>query len=578
MRERHTAFLVSWLEDETLFSLASRLHKLWGYPLAGSTTQILFGHHRGGSQHDFPTHLTEFAQNTEGLLGNAVEITKTRTLYKYYRTFLDEAERQDLIDALCGHSLGHLKFRLGLLTSRFRANHPLKACPLCMQADVERLGVAYWHLTHQYPGVWICSIHHVPLRESRLKSSGVERFLWHLPDSQYFRSWSRATQRAFSQCEARLEHLGTLIIDLVAARERSPLKQSVLHRCYDAALAEKDYLTPAGNRRQKLIAEDFLDYAGALQNIPEFNALPKTVEEAKTQVGRLLRPMHSGTHPIRYFMLIDWLYGDAQRFLQRYGQMENANSAPTPGRQQTIPRKPPNIPAATIRKLVETEHYSMRKLARHLQVDVATAMAWAASCGIEASRRAKVLKPELRSRLIKALQRGMDKAQVAQQYGVAVVTITTTLRTIPGLHAQWQAARFEKARRKARKAWEKVIHRYADLGTKYLRSLEPAAYAWLYRNDRVWLQAHAIPALSSAGSGKSHVRWDERDWRLSHQVQEVVLKLRAEHPHERLYLWQIYQEIPELKAKLNVLDRLPMTRRRLDAALKPQNEASDLFG
>jgi hypothetical protein len=577
MQERHTAFLVDWLEDETLFSLASRHHKLWGYLLAGSTTQILFGHFRGGSQHDFPTHLTEFAQNTEGLLGNALEIAKTRTLYKYYRTFLDEGERQDFLDALCGHSLGHLKFRLGLLTSRFRANHPLKACPLCMQADVERDGVAYWHLTHQYPGVWICPAHHVPLRESRLKSSGVERFLWHLPDSQYFRPWSRTTQRAFSQCENRLKKLGALIIDLVEARARSPLQQETLHRCYDAALADKGYLTPSGNRRQTLIAEDFLDHADGLQNIPEFNTLPETVEEAKAQVGRLLRPMRSGTHPIRHFLLINWLYGDAQAFLQRYRQMEKTTVVPTQGRQPTASRRPPTIPAAEIRRLVKTEHYSMRKLASHLQVDVATAMAWAASCGIESTRRAKVLKPELRARLIKTLKRGTDKAEAAQRYGVAVVTITTTLRTIPGLHAQWQEARFEKARRKARKAWEKVIQRYADLGTKYLRSLEPAAYAWLYRNDRIWLQAHAVPALSSASPSKPNVRWDERDWRLSHQVQEVVLQLRATRPHKTIHLWQIYQEIPELKAKLNVLDRLPMTRRRLDAALKHQNKASDLF-
>lgn len=158
MQEQQAAFLVPWLEDETVFSLVSRLHKLWGYPLAGNTTQILFGHHQGGSQHDFPTRLTEFAQSTKGLLGSATNIVQKHTLYKYYRTFLDEPERQELADALYGHSLAHLKLRLGLLTSRLRANHPLKACPLCMQADVEQHGVAYWHLTHQYPGVWICPV------------------------------------------------------------------------------------------------------------------------------------------------------------------------------------------------------------------------------------------------------------------------------------------------------------------------------------------------------------------------------------------------------------------------------------
>ncbi|WP_018609778.1 TnsD family Tn7-like transposition protein [Uliginosibacterium gangwonense] len=576
MQEQQVVFLVPWLEDETVFSLASRLHKLWGYPLAGSTTQILFGHHRGGSQHDFPTRLTEFAQNTKGLLGSATDIAKTHTLYKYYRIFLDEPECQDFVDALCGHSLAHFKLKLGLLTSRFRANHPLKACPLCMQADVERHGVAYWHLTHQCPGVWICPLHHIPLRESRLKSSGAERFLWHLPDSRQFRAWSSATQRAFIKCEDRLAHLGALIIDLVNAQVRGHLQIEQLQRCYDAALADKNYLTPAGKRRQRLIAEDFLTYVEGLHKIPEFATLPITVEEAQTQVSRLLRPMRSGTHPIRHFLLIDWLYGDAGAFLQRYGQMQQVSVFPS-GRQQAYSQTLPETPATEIHRLVDVEHYSMRRLASHLQVDITTAMVWAARCGIVVHRRAKVLKPELHARLVKALQRGMDKAEAAQRYGLAVVTITKILRTTPMLHAQWQAARFEKAQRKARKDWEKAIQRYAKLGTKYLRSIEPTTYAWLYRNDRIWLQAHAIPALSSAKSSKPHVRWDERDRCLSHQVKDAVLKIKTEHPHKKLRLWQIYQEVPELKAKLNALDRLPLTRKCLDVALKHQGETRDLF-
>jgi hypothetical protein len=45
-----------------------------------------------------------------------------------------------------GDTLAHFKLRLGILTSRFRANHPLKACVVCMAADRNRFGWAYWHL------------------------------------------------------------------------------------------------------------------------------------------------------------------------------------------------------------------------------------------------------------------------------------------------------------------------------------------------------------------------------------------------------------------------------------------------
>lgn len=55
-----------WLPDETFFSLVSRYHAVSGNRLAAHTNLALFGVHRGGSQHDFPTHLTNFTTRTEG--------------------------------------------------------------------------------------------------------------------------------------------------------------------------------------------------------------------------------------------------------------------------------------------------------------------------------------------------------------------------------------------------------------------------------------------------------------------------------------------------------------------------------
>src|SRR3546814_4771453 len=46
-----------------------------------------------------------------------------------------------------------------LLTSRFRANHPLKACPACMTKDLDDHQTTYWRLDHQFPGVWHCPVH-----------------------------------------------------------------------------------------------------------------------------------------------------------------------------------------------------------------------------------------------------------------------------------------------------------------------------------------------------------------------------------------------------------------------------------
>lgn len=155
-------------------------------------------------------------------------------------------------------------------------------------------------------------------------------------------------------------------------------------------------------------------------------------------------------------------------------------------------------------------------------------------------------------------------------------TVTRVMRTEPGLQDAWHRTRYLAAQERARSSWLSVLHAHGSLGTKYLRSLDPANYAWLYRNDRTWLQSQTAPRVAKlGGSGLSTVRWDERDAELCKQVERVALMLQAEQGLRGLKLWQLYQHIPELKAKLAALDRLPLTRRAIERALRPGREDKD---
>jgi hypothetical protein len=133
------AFL-AWLPGETLFSLVSRHHCFSGHALSGSTCQQFFGHSRSGSQHDLPSRLAQFVERTDGCFGNVEQIPKIHTLLAYYGAFVPQAELQNAIACMAGDSVAHLKLRLGILTSRFRANHPLKSCEACMAEDRSAFG------------------------------------------------------------------------------------------------------------------------------------------------------------------------------------------------------------------------------------------------------------------------------------------------------------------------------------------------------------------------------------------------------------------------------------------------------
>ncbi|MGQ7705913.1 TnsD family Tn7-like transposition protein, partial [Streptococcus suis] len=82
-----------------------------------------------------------------------------------------------------------------------------------------------------------------------------------------------------------------------------------LHEIYRPKLLQRGWLTSAGNLRTAPIATDFLAHCQSFRHVAEFTALAEDETDMVTQVGRLLRPPRSGTHPLRHLLLIHWLFG-----------------------------------------------------------------------------------------------------------------------------------------------------------------------------------------------------------------------------------------------------------------------------
>lgn len=516
-----------------------------------------------------------FAERTGYMLGESEKIARERTLLKYYGRFLPGEDEQDAVAALCGDSVAHLKYKLGLLTSRFRANHPLKACELCMLDDVREHGWSYWHLEHQFPGVWWCQKHDLLLRESLLKSTGVERFLWHLPDVKVLRVWPQEIVASVTLSKHRFTSVARTTVELVANTVLGELTSDRLYKTYQHKLTLRGWLTSGGNLRLAEVAASFLEYASPLRALPEFKALPATQEEAVAQVGRLLRPLRGGTHPIRHILLIDWLFGGAHSFLDVVrspdAESPSQRAAETSSENVDDPRK------ARLRELLVEEGKSARSAASEVGIDTATAMVWAAQLGIQVTRRPKILKNGQRAKLIAMLQIGTDKKAVADSMRVSIQTVTQVLRSEIGLHLVWHQARQDQARHEMRGEWQGLLATYMGLGTKLIREMRPDVYAWLYRNDRGWLDRNQPPRNRSTTSpGTPRAPWRQRDLDLSSRIEAAALAIYETDKTSRIHLGRIVQQVPELQAKLSALDRLPLTsallKRIVGRRPKPQSD------
>ena len=574
-----SAPFMAWLPDETFFSLCSRHHRLWGYATSGQSAELLFGRRQAGTQHDFPNSLGEFERRTSGCLGTAGTLASTRTLLRYYRPFLAPNEVTHAVERMRGRSVAYLKASMGLLASGFRANHPLKACPTCMQVDFEKEGWTYWHLQHQFPGVWICPWHTDPLFVSTIKSTGVSRFGWHLPSrEQLVRGW-RALRPGSEEALRRIAHLSISLVERNA--DDGWLRLERLQSLLVAQAARRGWITAAGSLRLKQAAPDYLSHCARFREVAEFDALAHTLAQAQTHIGRLLR-YQTDTHPLRLVLAIDWLFDNVEDFIaadeNRSTDDCGADNASMSGHSITTAR------AASRERFVELLHsgHTATSAARHLGIAVSTAIPWAVAEGVRIKRRPKTVADEIWAKLVKDLRRGTDKADTAARHGVSIATVIRVLRSEVGLHAIWKTARAAKSRAAARKTWMSLLATHPGLGSKFLRAIKPAAYAWLYRNDRVWLTEHAPRGLARSPSPrKNTVRRDGLDETLSLAVRQAVLLLAQDLSPKMPRLWQIYQAVPELRPKLKVLHRLPLTKRALDDALtrrrSPREKNQDLF-
>lgn len=566
MAERQTPHaLPDWLPDETLYSLVSRHHRLAGNRLASQTCLELFGHRRLGSQHDFPNRLSALCIRTGGRLGTAEVLALQRTLLPFYLPLQTASDAEDAVASLLGDTQGMLKFRLGILTSRFRANHPLKACPQCMKVDKASHGVAYWRLMHQYPGVWICRMHGSTLQQSTAKFNGVARFDWVLPESHPL---SPPAAHPLTGLEhAALTQFASLAQGLAELPVGTRISSIELARTYRTALVARHHMNDANSKlKVSDLGHGFCKAIAPLRVIQELQALPETSAEATPQLTRWLGMPRGGTHPIRHLAIIYWLFEDWQNFWSLHQRLSSSGAGPSShnAHRDCTPR--PDLDRSKLIELLD-QGASITKCATTLGIDVKTAMAWAAQAGRQTKRRPKSLKGDSLKQLVEMLRDGADKADAAQRFGISVGTVTQILRSEVGLQAQWHQARHMSAQRQARSAWTSASASAESPGVKTIRGLQPAAYAWLYRNDKLWLIEQCRLLKQPCMPKKRHrVDWHKRDIELSADVRRVVEELKAQSSRQRIKLWQLCQLLPNLKAKIGALDKLPLTAEAIRAA------------
>ena len=161
--------------DELLYSVIARTAYHYGY---WSPTQLLlplFGSREVIAVPDLPSNLAALAARTFEAWGlSAEEIAVRHTLLGYYTHFQGSRVRQDILASMYERG-GFNQVRLGICAGSAVSPKRFRLCLQCHEEGRMQYGEAYWHRSHQLPGVLVCDRHGVVLHETSVPFRPVGR-------------------------------------------------------------------------------------------------------------------------------------------------------------------------------------------------------------------------------------------------------------------------------------------------------------------------------------------------------------------------------------------------------------------
>lgn len=406
-----------------------------------------------------------------------------------------------------------LKMRLGLIASSLERYVRVRFCPACLVEDDQQHGQAYWHRVHQLPGVWICPHHVQPLsiiEPAWIRDKATRCFL---PTDDELHAHALALEVSALQRDT-LYRLAALSLSALY-RDSAPLQPDMVQQNLLRGAQVRALVSSNGRLRLKPLAEMLVIYFKALPSTGEFSRLcPVSSKQAPSWVLKLLRKPRGAHHPLHYLVLADALG-------LNFDLLAVERSVPVPTSRSIAKTETAKIGGLT-QTLEEmySKGRSLRQIAAVTGVSVSTLHVYAVQLGLSVRARPSILLPVLRAQIRDQLIAGKAFSEIATDCGVSLTSVYRVLRMETGLKDMLSGLRVERDRenRRLRFTMERGGNTTAQACTDY---------AWLYRNDRVWLKGEVQRIEKIARKRTAAIDWPGLDRELSLRIRECVSSLRA---------------------------------------------------
>lgn len=554
------------LPDELLYSWLGRFALLNALGSSRDSVDRIFGSRTAVPAIDLPSRLQSVLHQLGDWLPFQTidQLLDIGTLLPYHRAFLTEACYVKVREILIHGDGRGLKTLMGRVANRFGANPSLRFCAKCIADSVACHGSPYWARQHQLPGVSCCALHRVQLRYHPPLHLRIDRQRFIIPTE-----WNSAHPSI--QADAQQLRFASLSQDLLTAALQ-PLDTQQRAAAYRHAAHEIGFRKRLGQTDHEGLAQAVRDGFDDFRHFEHRDRLLAPASYPLAWVRDLIERPARAVHPICHLLLIDFLFGSVARFAKACSEVQIETPAP---KCQTLPSslaRPRTQGDAEREALLRDTSLSCRQVADLIDKNVTTVVTLRRSRGIPIRERRKSVSDSCIEILRNELASGRSPKSVAAHCGVSLSTVYR-IRTQYASSSQTHCSlTLLRDTAELRLRWLRALSLHKLDGVTEVRSAAPAAYAWLYRYDRVWLLSTTL-TVRKRRTGGVRLDWAQRDADCCEQVRARATALRNLVPPRRITKTQLLRPLGEAMFLQNKR-RLPL----LVALLDQISESPESFG
>lgn len=567
------------MPDELWYSACARFTDRMSFGTETGPMLALHGSRYAVASVDLPLRLcATLSQLPAGHPCTVDTVIDCHTLLPFYGPFLLTTRYQEVRRYMEDGSKSSARVRCGACTNRVRPPKFFRSCPECDRLNREKFGETHWRRLFQLPGVEVCPIHAIFLEPSDLRLDPLsDRHTYRSAESRHLGTMVHSIDRQDPNHQSLLNLANDS--DWLLGQEHLNPGLDFIKRRYREVLTENGYATRIGSVRMDDLRRHVVGFYGPSLLDSLQCGLPP--ESGDGWLGNLLRKANTAAAPLRHLLLLRALGVGLERFFfpkrftktstgvsnpsgpwaclnpvcVRHGefsisraeeqpadrnganhlavrcphcgfayQVKNGEEAPTRA-NRVIDYGP--IWTDTLKKKWADSKFTLRQIASALGTDPKTIKNWAAKLGLRFPRAGK--RPVTRRGLYVPQRR--DRESSIQ------------------IH---------------RKAWVDLRRQMPKAGTKEIRSRAPGVYAWLYRNDRSWLEQHRPRRLPPAVT-LVHVDWPKRDMELAGSIATAVHRLKNPHAKpQRVTITAIGRALGKQALFEAAMAKLPLTQSVID--------------